>query len=144
MTSLDERFAKALHSSARGWRHVLDRHLKASGLTQAGWMAVAAAAAAESPLSQSELAQQLGVEGATMVAMVDRLVSAGMVRRTASDTDRRVKLIVVTDRGQELYARVKIEADALRKVLLKDIDRAHMQIAADVLEQLQQVLEAAS
>ena len=142
MTTLDERFSKALHSSARGWRHAVDRHLKASGLTQAGWMAVAAAAAAESPLSQTELAQVLGVEGATMVAMVDRLVTAGMVRREPSLTDRRVKLVVVTRQGQELYARVKIEADAVRKVLLKDIDRAQMKVAIEVLEQLQALLEA--
>jgi MarR family transcriptional regulator for hemolysin len=144
MISLDERFAKALHGSARRWRHVLDRHLKASGLTQAGWTAVAAVAAAEAPLSQTELAQQLGVEGATLVSMLDRLVAAGMVLRVPSETDRRVKLIVVTDQGQQLYARVRVEAATVRKVLLKDIDREHMRIATDVLEQLQDVLEAAS
>ena len=33
------------------------------------------------PLSQSELAERLGVEGATMVAMMDRLVKAGLVAR---------------------------------------------------------------
>ena len=142
MTTLDERFSQALHSSARGWRHAVDRHLKASGLTQAGWMAVHAAAVAEQPLSQTELAQVLGVEGATMVAMVDRLVTAGMVRRAPSAIDRRVKLVIVTEQGQALYARVKVEADAVRKVLLKDIDRAQMKVATEVLEQLQAILEA--
>ena len=144
MTTLDERFSQALHSSARGWRHAVDRHLKASGLTQAGWMAVAAAAAAEQPLSQTELAQVLGVEGATMVAMVDRLVTAGMVRREPSASDRRVKLVVVTEQGQALYARVKVEADAVRKVLLKSIDRVDMKVATEVLEQLQATLESSA
>ena len=146
MKTLDERFAQALHSSARCWRHVLDRHLKASGLSQAGWMALAEVAEsnAAAPPSQTDLALRLGVEGATMVAMLDRLVATGLVLRVPSGVDRRIKLVVATEQGQALYRRVKVEADALRAVLLKTIDRSQMAIAADVLEQLQAILVDAS
>src|SRR6202161_3883785 len=94
MTDLDERFSSALHSSSRAWRQALDRRLKYLGVSQASWMTIAVAAKAHAPLSQSELAERLGVEGATMVAMVDRLVKAGFVLREPSTTERRVKRIV--------------------------------------------------
>src|ERR1700684_1224752 len=107
MPDLEERFADALHATARAWRQAVDRRLKCLGLSQASWTTMAVAAKARSPLSQSELADRLGVEGATMVAMVDRLVKAGLVIREASTTDRRIKRVVVTEAGYRLYDAVK-------------------------------------
>ena len=96
MTDLEERFSGALHNTSRAWRQALDRRLKYLGVSQASWMTIAVAAKAPRPLSQSELADRLGVEGATMVAMVDRLVKAGLVMREPSITDRRVKRVALT------------------------------------------------
>src|SRR5271166_3694178 len=115
---LQERFTSALHSTSRAWRQALDRRLKYLGVSQASWMTIAFAAKARSPLSQSELADRLGVEGATMVAMVDRLVKAGLVMREASTKDRRIKRVVLTAAGLEIYEKVKAEAAALRRELL--------------------------
>src|ERR1700722_189150 len=105
MSDLQERFSGALHNSSRAWRQALDRRLKYLGLSQASWMTIAVAAQARGPLSQSELADRLAVEGATMVAMVDRLVKAGLVNREPSTTDRRVKRIVLTEAGTLLYGK---------------------------------------
>jgi MarR family transcriptional regulator for hemolysin len=140
--SLEERFSNALHASARAWRSALDRRLRGSGLSQAGWSAVAAAAHAAQPPSQTELAQLLGVEGATMVTTIDRLVRAGMVERVPSPRDRRVNLVVVTERGQALAEQVQRESAALRTELLAGIDGAQLAGAAAVLERLQHSLEA--
>src|SRR5277367_3915869 len=114
MPDLEERFADALHSTARAWRQTVDRRLKCLGLSQASWMTIAVAAKARTPLSQSELADRLGVEGATMVAMVDRLVKAGLVVRQTSSSDRRVNLVIVTEAGNLLFDTVKTEAAAVR------------------------------
>jgi MarR family transcriptional regulator for hemolysin len=141
---LEERFANALHGTARAWRQAVDRRLKNLGVSQAGWMTIAVAAKASRPLSQSELADRLAVEGATMVAMVDRLVKAGLVSREVSTTDRRIKRVVVTDAGHRLYDAVKTEAAAVRKELLARIDPRHLDTATTVLEALQKMIEAAA
>src|SRR5271170_5979307 len=133
MPDLEERFADALHSTARAWRQVVDRRLKSLGLSQASWMTIAVAAKARAPLSQSELADRLGVEGATMVAMVDRLVKAGLVVREASKTDRRVKRVVLTDAGNVLYEKVRTEAAAFRKELLAHTDASKLLAAIELL-----------
>ena len=137
MADLEERFSSALYNPSRACRQALDRRLKYLGVSQASWMTIAVVAKAHEPLSQSELAQGLGVEGATMVAMVDRLVKAGLVLREPSATDRRVKRVVLTAAGTSLYDKVRAEAVAFRKQLLAGIDPKKLLAATELLENLQ-------
>ena len=141
MPDLEERFADALHGTARAWRQAVDRRLKSLGLSQASWMTIAVAAKARTPLSQSELADRMGVEGASMVAMVDRLVKAGFVARQPSKIDRRVNRVVITEAGNRLFATVKTEAAAVRKELLAHIDPKKLALATELLETLQGLIE---
>jgi len=140
MSDLEERFSDALHSTSRSWRQAVDRRLKYLGVSQASWMTIAIAAKARSPFSQSELADKLGVEGATMVAMIDRLVKAGLVVREASTTDRRVKRVVLTPAGLKIYE--KAEAAALRRELLSNIDPKKLLMATELLEGLQRIIDS--
>jgi MarR family transcriptional regulator, transcriptional regulator for hemolysin len=140
--SVEERFSDALHSTSRSWKQAVDRRLKYLGVSQASWMTIAIAAKAESPLSQSELADRLGVEGATMVAMVDRLVKAGLVAREASSTDRRIKRVVLTTAGVAIYEKVKTEADTLRKQLLAKMDAKKLQAATELLDNLRAIIDS--
>jgi MarR family transcriptional regulator for hemolysin len=142
MNDLEERFTGARHTASRAWRQALDRRLKYLGVSQASWMTIAVAAKARSPLSQSELAEQLGVEGATMVAMVDRLVKAGLVIREPSTTDRRVKRVVLTEAGNLLYDKVSAEAAAFRKDLLANMDPKALLIATELLEGLRGIIDS--
>jgi MarR family transcriptional regulator for hemolysin len=142
MNDLDERFNHALQSTARAWRQAVDRRLKYLGVSQASWMTIAVAAKARTPLSQSELADRLAVEGATMVAMVDRLVKAGLVIREPSTTDRRIKRVVLTPAGNLLYDKVRAEAAAFRKELLANIDPKALLIATDLLERLEGIIDS--
>ena len=142
MVDIEERFSGALHNTSRAWRQALDRRLKYLGVSQASWLTIAVAANAPVPLSQSELADRLAVEGGTMVAMVDRLVKAGMVVREPSTTDRRVKRILLTPAGNVLYANVRAEAAAFRRELLADIDPKKLLAATELLEGLQGTLDS--
>ncbi|MET3117593.1 MarR family transcriptional regulator for hemolysin [Undibacterium sp. GrIS 1.8] len=143
MPSIEERFSAALHNTARTWRQALDRRLKYLGVGQASWMAIASIAKAGKPLSQTELANLLAVEDPTMVAMIDRLVKAGLVNRVPSQTDRRVKQVVLTDAGNEIYLKVKAEADAFRAEFLSKIDQEKLIAATELLEALQAAAELA-
>jgi MarR family transcriptional regulator for hemolysin len=143
-TDVEERFADALHGTARAWRQAVDRRLRRLGMSQASWMTVAVAAKAPHPLSQTEIAERLGVEGATLVAMIDRLVKAGLVVREASTEDRRVKRIRLTEAGVRLFEVVKSEAATVRGELLAGIDAADVARATALLERLRQRLESPS
>jgi MarR family transcriptional regulator for hemolysin len=142
MSDLEERFSAALHNASRAWRQALDRRLRYLGVSQASWMTIAFAAKAREPLSQSELADRLAVEAATMVAMVDRLVKAGLVVREPSITDRRVKRVVLTAAGNLLYERLRAEATAFRQLLLADMEPKKLLAATELLESLQGIIDA--
>ena len=144
MPDLEERFADALHATARSWRQAVDRRLKSSGVTHASWMALAVAANARTPLSQSELADRLGVEGATMVAMMDRLVKAGLLERQPSQQDRRINRVIVTEAGARLAGAVKADAAAVRKELLGQVDPGKLAAATELLETLQGIIDQES
>jgi MarR family transcriptional regulator for hemolysin len=151
--ALRERFAHALQAGGRAWRQAHERQLKACGLTAAGWSAVAALAERERTAgepgggqgagapSQTELAQQLGVDGATLVATIDRLAAAGLIERNPSRQDRRVKLLVLTPHGRSVEEKLRAQAEVLRRETLARLDPAQLASAAAVLEQLQQALE---
>jgi len=55
-----------------------------------------------SDLKVSDLAKRMYLHPATMVGLLDRLETKGLVQRTRSGTDRRVVHIVLTDKGREL------------------------------------------
>jgi MarR family transcriptional regulator for hemolysin len=135
------RLSSALHNTARAWRQGIDHQLKDLGVSQAGWMTIAMVAKASEPPSQKQLADLLGVEGPTIVAMVDRLVTAKLVVREASTQDRRVKLIRLTPAGDALYARVKVEADAFRTSVLEGLDPAAIDAATALLETIRTRIE---
>lgn len=138
---LEERFTLALHSTARRWRNGLDRRLKFLGLGQAGWMTITSIAKVGKPMSQTELANAVGVEGATMVTMLDRLVRDGLVERQPSTTDRRIKLISLTDAGKVTYGKVYAEANLYRNELLAGCDAAALEQAAALLERIGTTIE---
>lgn len=143
MMNTDDRFLQALQGGARAWRLALERHLKAHGLTTAGWNALTAVADSPEPPSQRELAQRLGVDGATLVTTLDRLVGSGLVRREAEPGDRRVRRIALAAPGAALAEQVRAEAAALRRATVERLDAHAMATAAGVLEALQRLLEDA-
>ena len=124
-------------------RQAVDRRLRHLGVGQAGWLAITAIAKAKSALSQIELAHALGVEGPSLVSLIDRLVKSGLVERHPSETDRRVKHVLLTEAGRELYANVKSEAALYRQEVLNGLDRDRLLDVTELLETLQSKIEEA-
>lgn len=139
--SLEERFSAALHTSSRLWRLALDKRLKHLGIGQSGWVTIAMIAKSAEPMSQRALSDLVGVEGPSMVSMLDRLARDGFVTRAPSPTDRRVKLVQLTDTGRTVYDEVRKEAAACRAGLLAGIDQDALATATLLLESLKRRIE---
>ena len=84
------------------------------GLGQRGFCVLSTAIDAE--LTQTELAGMIGLDKTTMVVTVDELERKGLAERIPSATDRRARVIKVTDagrakvaEGQETITRVQNE-----------------------------------
>ncbi|MGE9550501.1 MarR family winged helix-turn-helix transcriptional regulator [Erwinia amylovora] len=142
MNAQELNFSRLLHLTAHAWRQAIDRRMKDNGLSMSSWMAVATIALQESPISQKELAQALGLEDASVVPLIDRLVKQQLVERVQPAEDRRKRLLHVTAQGNDLYLKLKIEADNLRAELLADINHDELAITQRVLQRLLKATEA--
>jgi MarR family transcriptional regulator for hemolysin len=78
-------------------------------------------------VSQSELAERVGVEGPTLVRHLDRLCAEGLVTRVRDENDRRVTHIELTEEGvarQAELARVAANLDRQLRRLFTPEDLA--------------------
>ena len=66
-----------------------------------------------SPVRVSDLAARMYLNPSTVVGILDRLESRGLVRRNRSDDDRRVVKVQLTDVGKELLVRAPEVASGL-------------------------------
>jgi MarR family transcriptional regulator for hemolysin len=86
--------------------HVLQTELTAElaalGITPRANCVLAAALTGEK--TQIQLADMCQLDKTTMVVTVDELEKAGLVERQTSATDRRARIIVVTDLGRKVNA----------------------------------------
>jgi len=85
------------------------------GLGQRGFCVLSSAIDAE--LTQTQLAGLIGLDKTTMVVTVDELERLGLAERVASPTDRRARVIRVTDVGRERVA----EGQALVAAVQTDV-----------------------
>ncbi|MCB7137085.1 MarR family winged helix-turn-helix transcriptional regulator [Cellulosimicrobium marinum] len=70
----------------------------------------------DGPAGAHHLADVLGVSGATVTGIVDRLVAAGMAERHADPSDGRVRVVAATARG----------ADAVRRLAAREEPTQHL------------------
>ncbi len=77
-----------------------------------GWFGLMVIVANNEGLSQTQLARTLGIDGSTMVAMIDRLEENGWLRRQRSEVDRRSHALYLTETGSQLLARLTPLVDA--------------------------------
>ncbi len=77
-----------LNTSARLVKRKLDMQLKSYGITTAQW-AVLKLLSSEDNLSQAEIAYKINADRATCGAVIDKLISKGLVEKELFENDRR-------------------------------------------------------
>ncbi|MGO4705529.1 MarR family winged helix-turn-helix transcriptional regulator [Microvirga sp. 2MCAF38] len=135
-TFTDE-FAKV----TRHWRTVVDAKLKAIGFTLARARAVRLLSQKTCGVTQRELADELEIETATLVRLLDGLEKQGLTERLPVQDDRRTNHIVLTKAARKNVAEVFEVVDDLRHELLKDISPQDLETATRVLQQIGRRLE---
>lgn len=83
---------------------------------------------------QNALAEAVGIEGASLVRLIDELESSGLVTRKPDPSDRRANSISLTPRGREVVTEVNEDIQRLRLDIFKNVDRADIHAATRVLQ----------
>ncbi|MBN1535038.1 MAG: MarR family transcriptional regulator [Spirochaetes bacterium] len=81
----------------------------------------------------ADLGRRAGLEPSTMTGVIDRMERDGLVCRDDDPEDRRVQIIRLTDRGEELRGPVIAAVDYTLKKAMAGIEPERLEIAKDVL-----------
>ncbi len=86
-----------MHRSMRGWSHFA----KSTGLSMPQF-SILMQLHHKGPCGMSEIGERFDISAAAASQLVDKLVQAGYLDRAKDPTDRRAKLLTLSDKGKEL------------------------------------------
>lgn len=124
---LQEDIGLSLARIARGWRTRMDTRLASLGLTQAKWVTLYHLSCIGEPILQCDLAAAIGIEGPTLVRLLDGLEKLALIERSTAAHDRRGKMICLTGKAEPLLQEIErisreIKCDIFRDVPVDDLN----------------------
>ncbi|WP_165184524.1 MarR family winged helix-turn-helix transcriptional regulator [Caulobacter soli] len=142
---LDERtFAGSLLRLARIYRREVNRILVEHHLSDARALPVLYIARSGGGMRQGHLAEELGVEGPSLVRVLDQLCAAGLVERRDDPKDGRAKTLHLTPEGDALAVIIEDAIQDLRTRFLADVSTEDLAAAVRVFTVFEAALEAAA
>jgi MarR family transcriptional regulator for hemolysin len=115
-------FTGDLVVAARLWRRMTRTVTARHGIAEAGAAPLIWLGRMGEGVRQNKLAERCGIEGASLVRIIDDLTKAGLAERRPDAADRRANLLHLTDKGREVTAQVEIELISLRESVLGGLD----------------------
>lgn len=135
-----QRFESTLMATSRSIRRAYDVRLEAIGLNLSE-ACLLAYVVENGPLTQTQVAERLGMGRAVAGTIVDKLSAESLLVRLADPDDRRVWLLSSTPGGVELADRISDVDHVLRADLRAGLSRAERQQLATTLVALQSNLQ---
>lgn len=136
-----EQFGRRMSALARLWRRAIDHELASLNLTDATWRPLIHLHLVDHPIRQKDLAAKLGLDGSSVVRLLDILAADGLLERTDDAADRRAKLLRLTDAGHALARRVHGRIQKFELALLKDVDDSDIMRFSAVFDRLEAELD---
>ena len=122
---------------ARIWRRESDQELSDHGLSYATAISLLVLSRQGTSVRQGVLADELGIEGPSLVRLIDLLEAEGLVERREDPTDRRAKTLHLTTLGETKVEEINRVLRRLRAALLKDIGSDELAITFETLQRIE-------
>ena len=106
---------------ARRWRRALDIRLAEAGLTDATWVPLVHLHQTGGGLTQKELAALVGIDGSSLVRLLDILCRQGLAERRVDERDSRARLVHLTAQGEKRVAEIRQELAKGEQEMLADL-----------------------
>lgn len=121
----------------RHWRQVLDSEFQSAGLTDATWRPLWHLQILGDGVRQKALAASIGIEGPSLVRLLDTLVAKGLIQRSEDVTDRRAKQLSLTPEGQVVVARIRTIIASLEDDLLGPFSDGEISRLGQLIQRLE-------
>lgn len=120
------RFGVTFSLLARRWRRLIEAHLATTGLTDATWLPLVHLDATGGGLTQKGLAALVGVDGSSLVRVLDILERDGLIERRRDAADGRARLIHLTESGETRVAEIQTALKTAETAMLVDLSDADL------------------
>ncbi|MGI5997271.1 MAG: MarR family winged helix-turn-helix transcriptional regulator [Lutispora sp.] len=84
----------------------------------------------------SDIANYLGVTLGAVTSLVDKLYDFGLVSRYRSEIDRRLVIIKLSEKGEELLRKIDIKRREISEYYTKDIDEKELIYLNNVMDKI--------
>lgn len=128
-----------IHDVSRLRRSAFDRCLKHMNVTRSQWW-VLAYLSREDGMTQSQLAEELDLGKVAVGGLIDRLQKAGLVRRDADASDRRVNRVFLEPKSKQLIARLRKVSHRLNERILSGLPDERLEGTAVTLASMKRNL----
>lgn len=129
-------FGFAVAEAKRLATQAMDKRMRPLGLSQATWRTLFHLERHGEGITQRALAENMGIEGPSLVRLLDNLERSGLVERRPSATDRRANTLHLTAKARPLLKTINRVAEELRAELFDGIGEEALRGARDVLQQM--------
>jgi len=125
-----------VNNTAKSFQRSLDIELRRNaGVTLSQWRVVGSLVL-QPGLTQKEIADKMGIEGATLVPVIDKMEKDGLLKRKPDLTDRRANRIYLTSKADSLWESMTECALKIRRSSTKNISDGDIQITLDTLRKI--------
>ena len=127
----------ALLFNSRNWiRFAIDDKFKPLGITDATWRTLYFLRQEGNGVQQKLLANAMGIEGPSLVRLLDNLAGKGFIERRTDPLDRRSKTIHLTKQVEPLLEELDKNAREVHSDLFADISETDINTCIKVFEQI--------
>ena len=131
------RLTSGLLQAGRQWRRLAEAALAADDISEACASPLVWLRRLGGGVRQVTLAAHVGIEGTSLVRLLDQLCEAGLVVRRDDPEDRRAKTLWLTAEGEQLAERIEGAIARLRSRIFAEISEADVEATLRVLEALE-------
>ncbi len=122
---------------ARVWRRRADQALRAHGLSEATAHPLLILSRSGTSVRQGVLADEMGLEGPSVVRLIDLLAAEDLVERREDPTDRRAKILHLTPLGEAKADEIKRVMRRVRTELMKGVTPDELAVTFEVLRRIE-------
>ncbi|SEF14125.1 MarR family transcriptional regulator, transcriptional regulator for hemolysin [Burkholderia sp. WP9] len=120
--------------AARNWRRTCDSVLCNLGVSAACAMPLLMLWRVGDGIHQVTLARKMSIDSSSTVRLLDQLSAAGLVRQEYDRTDRRAKVVTLTDAGTRVAASIDGALNQLRAEVLEGCSKEELEATLRVLQ----------
>jgi len=130
------RLTSSLLKAGPDWRRIVRDIVTAHGISQACAEPLIMIGRLGEGVRQIAVADELGIEGPSLVRLLDQLCAAGLVERHEDSGDRRAKSLWLTAEGRRITAEIERRLVEARAVVFAEFSQAEIETALRILDTL--------